>query len=79
MLDESHTIRTGTTEQARQCTKFKAFNRWCMTETPLKTDIKDLKAQLGFLGLKDPISNKKWWDQSSRWFMSNNENRLCPI
>ena len=66
VLDETHTIKAGNTQQAKECAKLKAVNRWCITGTPLNTDIKDLKAQLSFLGFKDPISNKTWWDRSGR-------------
>ena len=79
VLDESHKIKSGSTRKAKECARFKAVNRWCMTGTPLNKNIRDLKTQFGFLGLKDPIANKKWWERSSDWFMANDQSRLCPI
>jgi len=59
VLDESHMIKSGVTCQAMECKRLTATNRWCVTGTPFNTNIKDIKAQLHFIGLVDPIYKQK--------------------
>ncbi|KAK9827580.1 hypothetical protein WJX81_000554 [Elliptochloris bilobata] len=61
VLDESHTIKFGNTKQAKACIALSSDRRWCVSGTPLNTDINDLLSQFNFLGLI-PFGHKPFFD-----------------
>ncbi len=59
ILDESHTIRNESTQTFRVVNLLKSNIRICMTGTLIHNGIKDLYAQLKFVGLRLPKGIKK--------------------
>ena len=52
VLDESHSIKDGTTLQTKAVLKLDCTFAWCVSGTPTCTDgVKDLKSQCAFLSL----------------------------
>ena len=64
-LQESHTIKEAHSRQARACTSLAGERRWCVSGTPVNTDIGDLLSQFGFLGFQ-PFSLKPFFDAHVR-------------
>ena len=52
ICDESHVLRA-TSGQTRSVLNLQAENKWCVTGTPINTNVMDLKNQLSFIGLDD--------------------------
>eukprot|EP01080_Neovahlkampfia_damariscottae_P010339 gene10339-2753_t len=51
ILDESHYIKQAKSSQNDAISNIKARNRWCISATPIQTDIADLHGQFKFLNL----------------------------
>lgn len=52
VLDESHSIKNASTGQSQACMALTGQRRWCVTGTPIATDVVDLAAQMRFLALE---------------------------
>ena len=70
VLDESHTIKNGTTkkvkcaEGAYKVSRKSRYN-WCITGTPFNNSIKDIISQCKFIGTY-PYNKKEWWDNEGK-------------
>ena len=51
VLDESHTIKGGTTKQSRACCALASPRRWAVTGTPANGSLADLAGQFKFVGV----------------------------
>lgn len=56
VLDESHTIKGGTTKQSRACCALASPRRWAVTGTPANGSLADLAGQFKFVGV-DALSD----------------------
>lgn len=56
ICDESHVLRQ-TSGQTRSVLALQAENKWCVTGTPINTNIMDLKNQISFIGLDDHLTS----------------------
>ena len=65
VLDESHSIRNAATVQSTACLALCGQRRWCVTGTPIATDVSDLAAQMRFLRL-EPWSNPAFFTRKAR-------------
>ena len=65
VLDESHTIKTPTTGQSLACMALTGQRRWCVTGTPIATDVGDLAAQMRFLRM-EPWSSAPYFARKAR-------------
>ncbi|KAL3157879.1 hypothetical protein ABBQ32_012289 [Trebouxia sp. C0010 RCD-2024] len=61
VLDEAHTVKNPTALMSKACTALRGDKRWCVTGTPVGTDIADLKGQFNFLQLH-PFTNKNFFN-----------------
>jgi len=77
VLDESQTVKTRITSQAKSCFNLIGQHRWCLTGTPFSTSLKDLHGQLEFVGLKEPLNSAKWWDQQEKEFTEKGVEGNC--
>jgi len=65
-LDESHTIRNGTSSKKPKCALSsyavakRAKYRWCITGTPFNNRIGDIASQCKFIGA-EPYNDPQWW------------------
>ena len=51
VLDESHYVKNPAAQWSKACLGLQADNRWCVTGTPMGTNIADMASQLEFLKL----------------------------
>jgi len=65
VLDESHSIRNAATVQSTACLALCGQRRWCVTGTPIATDVGDLAAQMRFLRL-EPWNNPTYFAHKAR-------------
>lgn len=76
VLDESHCIKNGLSNNAPQCAKSafliapNAIYRWCISGTPFNNRITDIASQCKFIGTF-PYNKKDWWKK-----YQNNEKRI---
>jgi len=52
ILDESHTIKNGASEQSKSILSLRARNRWCLTGTPFGKHVDHIENQLKFIGME---------------------------
>ncbi|DBB09876.1 TPA: hypothetical protein ACH3X3_001489 [Trebouxia sp. C0006] len=60
VLDEAHTVKNPTAQLTKACMALASNKRWCVTGTPVGSDIADLKGQFNFLQLH-PFTNKNFF------------------
>jgi len=79
VLDESHYVKSMAAVQGKACCRLKGKYRWCLTGTPFNTSLKDLQGQLKFLGVGDPLSKAKWWQDQEKLFQQSNRDGIRPL
>ncbi|KAL0037370.1 hypothetical protein WJX79_004318 [Trebouxia sp. C0005] len=60
VLDEAHTVKNPAAQLTKACMALASNKRWCVTGTPVGSDIADLKGQFNFLQLH-PFTNKNFF------------------
>ncbi|KAL0020479.1 hypothetical protein WJX77_009137 [Trebouxia sp. C0004] len=60
VLDEAHTVKNPGAQLTKACMALASNKRWCVTGTPVGSDIADLKGQFNFLQLH-PFTNKNFF------------------
>ena len=61
VLDESHTVKNPRVAHTMACTALKSNLRWCMSGTPINTDVTDLQGQAQFLRFS-PLDEKAYYE-----------------
>ncbi len=65
VLDESHTIKSPKPAQSQACLALSATRRWCVTGTPMGSEVGDLFGQFLFLGLS-PFDQSAYFEANVR-------------
>lgn len=53
ICDESHCLRSAQTKQTQAIKRLVAESKWCVTGTPMNTNLSDLKSQMAFIGIEN--------------------------
>lgn len=77
VLDESHVIRTAATKTTKLVLTLQAKHKWCVTGTPICTNVDDLLTQVRFLGISPLDSPTTWHAEISNF--ANKKNQVTPL
>ncbi|KAK9830036.1 hypothetical protein WJX72_009324 [[Myrmecia] bisecta] len=71
VLDESHTVKNTAVAHTKACVALQGDNRWCVTGTPINTDVNDLLGQFAALHFS-PFDNKGFFSKYVKTAFSGN-------
>jgi superfamily II DNA or RNA helicase len=74
VMDEAHLLSNSRTANIQYAMKIKARHKWCVTATPFRTSLSDLKDQLRFLEFSAQDSVQMTWSMATSSGRANNDN-----
>ncbi|OAD77664.1 hypothetical protein PHYBLDRAFT_185587 [Phycomyces blakesleeanus NRRL 1555(-)] len=79
VLDESHKIRTASSQVTLATQELSAKYRWCLTGTPLQNNISELHPIFSFLGIPMEVKEKKQVEYMARLLKKHMIRRTKPM
>lgn len=61
-VDEAQMVESSTAKATEMAMKIHAFNRWCITGTPISRGLEDLYGLMRFLQVR-PLNHRFWWNK----------------